>query len=99
MTERQQARRLATFQGREDVLNTLSEAEPVARYRLARAGGLFATDLMEEARVLQNTNSRSLALIPEKRVILTLRSLGTERFRRVTLTVLAHHSLLSLQKE
>ncbi|XP_050686985.1 putative nuclease HARBI1 [Eriocheir sinensis] len=81
MAECQQARQrlVKTFQERRDVLNTLSDAELLKRYRLDRAGVLFVTDLVRGA--LQSPTSRSFALTPEMKVIITLRYLATGKMQ------------------
>lgn len=77
MAEHQAARplRVKTYKPRKDVLNTLSDVELVRRYRLDRAGILYVVDLVRGT--LQTPTSRSHALTPEMKVIITLRYLAT----------------------
>ena len=81
MAECQQVRhrQLKIYQPRKDVLNMLSDAELVRRYRLDRAGVLYVTDLVRGA--LQSPTSRSQALTPEMKVLITLRYLATGKMQ------------------
>ena len=67
------------FRARRDVLNELSDAELVKRYRLDRQGILFVTDLVREE--LQSPTARNKALTPEMKMIITLRYLATGKMQ------------------
>ena len=64
---------------RRDVLNELSDAELIKRYRLDRNGILFVTNLVREA--LSSDTKRRNPLIPELKVIITLRYLATGKMQ------------------
>lgn len=68
------------FCDRKDVLNELSDAELVKRYRLDRAEILFLTDLVRDP--LTSRTARNNALTPEMKVIITLRFLATGKMQR-----------------
>lgn len=72
-------RRPRNFSARKDVLNELSDAELIKRYRLDRAGILFVTDLVREN--LTSRTARNQALTPELKVIITLRFLATGKMQ------------------
>lgn len=67
------------FSERRDVLNDLSDAELIKRYRLDRAGIVFVTDLVRP--VLLRPTGRNKALTPEQKVIITLRYLATGKMQ------------------
>lgn len=64
---------------RKDVLNKLSDAQLIRRYRLDREGILFVTDLVREA--LKSDTNRKHPLSPEMKVIITLRYLATGKMQ------------------
>ena len=72
-------RHLRNIFRRRDVLNELSDAELIKRYRLDRAGILFVTDLVRDA--LASNNKRRHPLTPEMKVIITLRYLATGKMQ------------------
>ncbi|KAK3849766.1 hypothetical protein Pcinc_003442 [Petrolisthes cinctipes] len=67
------------FRDRKDVLNELSDAELIKRYRLDRAGIMLVTDLVRER--ITNQTERSRAVTPEMKVLVTLRYLATGKMQ------------------
>lgn len=72
-------RRPRHFRDRKDVLNDLSDAELIKRYRLDRAGIMFVTELVRE-RISSQTN-RNRPVTPETKVLITLRYLATGKMQ------------------
>ena len=64
---------------RRDVLNELSDAELIKRYRLDKNGILYVTNLVREA--LTSDTKRRNPLTPELKVIITLRYLATGKMQ------------------
>ena len=62
------------------MLNELSDAELIKRYRFDREGIIYVTDLVREA--LCSETSRSNPLTPEMKVIITLRYLATGKMQQ-----------------
>jgi len=63
-----------------DVVNELSDEEPVKRYHLNRAGILFVTNLVRAS--LQCGTKRNHALTAEMEAIITLRFLATGKMQQ-----------------
>ncbi|XP_050707771.1 putative nuclease HARBI1 isoform X3 [Eriocheir sinensis] len=64
---------------RRDVLNELSDAELIRRYRFDKEGILYVTNLVREA--LSSDTKRRNPLTPEMKVIITLRYLATGKMQ------------------
>ena len=68
-------RLVRNFRERRNVLDDLSDAELIKRYRLDHAGIMFVTDLMRN--VLTSPTARNKPIPPELKVVATLRYLAT----------------------
>ena len=75
----QEDRQPVDFYRRKDVLNELSDAQLIRRYRLDRESILFVTNLVREA--LTSDTNRKHPLSPEMKVIITLRCLATGKMQ------------------
>ena len=75
----QQVPQLRNIFRRRDVLNELSDAELIKRYRLDRHGIIFVTNLVRDA--LTSDTKRRNPLTPEMKVIITLRYLATGKMQ------------------
>lgn len=71
-----------SFSERKDVLNNLSDAELIKRYRLDREGIVLVTDLVRDA--LTNATARNKAITPELKVVTLLRYLATGKMQLCT---------------
>ncbi|KAK3887936.1 hypothetical protein Pcinc_007986 [Petrolisthes cinctipes] len=74
-----QPRRVRTFRPRRNVLDELGDTELIKRYRLDRAGIIFVTEMLRGA--LESPTSRTMAISPEMKVVITLRYLATGKMQ------------------
>ncbi|KAK4294822.1 hypothetical protein Pmani_032580 [Petrolisthes manimaculis] len=71
--------RVRTFRPRRNVLDELGDTKLIKRYRLDRAGIFFVTEMLRGA--LVSPTSRSMAISPEIKVVITLRYLATGKMQ------------------
>ncbi|KAK3886785.1 hypothetical protein Pcinc_009105 [Petrolisthes cinctipes] len=68
------------FRARRDILEELSDAELLKRYRFDREGIMFITDLVRDE--LQSPTNRNVPITPEMKVLMTLRYLATGKMQQ-----------------
>ncbi|KAK3868984.1 hypothetical protein Pcinc_025667 [Petrolisthes cinctipes] len=75
-----QLRQVRNYRPRRNVLEELDDTDLIKRYRLDREGIEFVTDMLRGA--LESATSRSMAISPELKVIITLNYLATGKMQQ-----------------